>query len=184
MFLDIEERWNKGRFGKEWEDCTDLKKRENWDTGAMLGKEKIFEVRKYYDDVTFINEFFTQEFCDKYEFFEWQHYPNGETRIENRDADKIRRKLVQRHLNGGLPEIRLMDPNHRGRGEMFLQHGWDGRGLYDPYVREVLSSLHYLWGKNISLATQNYNGDEVVYSCSGPTAEAVSLTTRETYEKR
>ena len=68
--LDIEERWNKGQFGSEWENCKDLHKKENWDLNLGLGKQKLFEVRKYYNDVTFINEFLTQEFCDKFEFFE------------------------------------------------------------------------------------------------------------------
>ena len=28
---DIEERWNKGRFGKDYEECDDLILKKNWD---------------------------------------------------------------------------------------------------------------------------------------------------------
>ena len=28
LFRDIEERWNKGQFGKEWEECDDLSAQE------------------------------------------------------------------------------------------------------------------------------------------------------------
>src|SRR5262249_20338442 len=31
LFRDIEDRWNKGRFGKEWDECDDLRARRAWD---------------------------------------------------------------------------------------------------------------------------------------------------------
>src|SRR5581483_11930339 len=63
LLLDIEERWNKGQFGKEYEDCEDAYKKAHWDKKLGLGHEKVFEVGEFYDDVTLISEFFTQEFC-------------------------------------------------------------------------------------------------------------------------
>jgi stage V sporulation protein R len=85
LLSDIRNRWNKGQFGTDWDECTDIRKKEAWDTKAGLGKEKIFEVRKYYDDLTLIHEFFTEDFCREQEYFHWQHYPNGEFKLENRD---------------------------------------------------------------------------------------------------
>jgi stage V sporulation protein R len=185
LLLDIEERWNKGQFGQEWEDCKDLREKENWDKNLGLGKQKVFEVRKYYDDLTFIHEFFTQDFCDKFEFFEWRHYPNGEYRIETRDAKRIKRKLLQRHLNGGLPDIRLVDPNHRGRGWLLLQHQWDGRLIHEPYTREVMASLYYLWGREVILATKDKDDQEVVFVCVGTDADKdIALITRQEYESK
>jgi hypothetical protein len=34
LYRDIEDRWNKGRFGKEYEDCEDIERRRSWDTEA------------------------------------------------------------------------------------------------------------------------------------------------------
>jgi stage V sporulation protein R len=187
LFLDVEERWNKGQFGTAYEECKDMKQKEDWDTKAGLGKEKIFEVRKYYNDVTFINEFFTQDFCNKFEYFEYKHYPNGEWKIEGRDAKVIKRKLLQKHVNGGLPDIRIADPNHRNKNYFLLQHyrsELDDRVLYDPYVRAVMTSIYYLWGKDVMLATTDKNNDEFVYVCMGTNPEKdVALLTREDYEK-
>jgi stage V sporulation protein R len=59
LYRDIEERWNKGRFGKEWDECDDLRTRRAWDKNLGLGREKVFEVRKHYNDVTFIDTFLT-----------------------------------------------------------------------------------------------------------------------------
>ena len=59
LYRNIEERWNKGQFGQEWEECDDLDVKKNWDLRLGLGTQKIFEVRALYNDVTFIDEFLT-----------------------------------------------------------------------------------------------------------------------------
>lgn len=179
LFLDIEERWNKGQFGTDWEDCEDVKEKENWDKKLNLGHEKVFEVRKFYNDLTFIMEFFTAEFCEKYEFFEWKKYPNGEYKIENRDHKKIKKKLIQRYTNGGLPEIYLTDFNHKGKGILFLEHKSDGRPLYDPYIRPVIQSLRYLWKNDVCLSTKTTDGSELIYRCLGE--DTIDVVEREQY---
>lgn len=185
LFLDVEERWNKGMFGTAYEECKDIQKKENWDLNLGLGKEKIFEVREFYDDFTFINEFFTQEFCDRFEFFEWKRYPNGEYKIESRDHKKIKKKLLQSKLNGGLPDIRIADPNHRNKNWLLLQHYWDGRLLHEPYAREVLTSLYYFWGKEVVLATRDLDGVEGVFVCVGTDPEKdIVLMPRTEYEEK
>ena len=181
LFCDIEERWNKGKFGDEWEDCADIRAKEDWDMGLGLGNEKVFEVRRLYNDLTFIAEFFTPEFCEKYEFFEWKKYPNGEYKIESKDPHKIKAKLMARYANGGLPEIRLVDPNHKGKGIMFLQHNWTGRPLHDAYIGPVLESLRKLWKNDICLATKNTSGSEIIYRCKGDDCD-VDVVSRNFYE--
>ena len=63
LYRDIEDRWNKGKFGREWDECDDMDRRESWDRDLGQGREKIFQVRKLYNDVTFIDEFLTEEFA-------------------------------------------------------------------------------------------------------------------------
>ena len=70
---------------------------------------------------------------------------------------------MARHINGGLPSIKLMEPNYAGRGIMMLQHESDGRSLYDPYIGDVLQSLRAIWGNDIILATADDNGKEKIY---------------------
>ncbi len=178
LLMDIRERWDKGRFGQEYEECTDLHKKENWDIPTNLGKEKIFEVRKYYDDLTLIHEFFTEDFCRKQEYFHWKKYPNGEIRLENRDYKKIKNTLMRRHLNGGLPDIKLTEPNYDGRGIMMLQHESDGRGLYEPYIGDVLCSLRAIWNNDVMLATNDDKNKERIYYCDGNTPNFVQSIDR------
>lgn len=184
LFLDIEDRWNKGQFGPEWDDCTNQKDRENWDKNLGLGLQKCFEVRKCYNDVMALHEFFTQEFCDKNEFFDWKLYPNGEYRIESRDVNVIRRKLIQKYSNGHLPDVRLTDSNHLGRGWFLIEHQWDGRMLFDSYVRHTLVSLYTIWQNVIILASRTDDGQEFVYFCESTNHKDVVTLTREEYEKR
>src|SRR6516162_466189 len=69
LLRDIEERWNKGQFGPEWEHCDDAEARRNWDMRLGLGRQKIFEVRRVHTDVTFIDTFLTIEFCKRHNLF-------------------------------------------------------------------------------------------------------------------
>jgi stage V sporulation protein R len=184
LFLDIEERWNKGRFGKEYEECENSVEKERWDKNLGLGKEKIFEIWKYYDDVNLINEFFTPEFCNKHEFFEWEKNPVGEYVVSSKDPIKIKRKLMQRHLNRGLPEIKLIDPNHKNKGYYLLEHSWDGRQLYKPYVSEVLSAIYTLTGKPVMLCTKNKNEEDIVFVAPTKKPDDLQVYRKEEYFKK
>lgn len=169
LFLYIEDKWNKGRFGREYDECEDNQIKEKWDKKLGLGHEKVFEVRANYNDVMMISEFFDQEFCDKYEFYEWKKFPSNEPGVESeykivsRDAKRIKKMLIQRYLNGGLPDIRLVDPNGRGKGIMVWEHQWDGRTLLPKYTTEVIKNAAKLWGRPVALITRNKNADEVIY---------------------
>ena len=131
-----------------------------------------------------ISEFFTRELCERKEFFEYRKFPNGEWKIINRDFDSIKANLLKKYLNGGLPDIRLTDPNHLGKGWFFLQHYADGRPLYDKYVREVLPSIYRLWRNVVVVATKNMDDTEFVYICDGPNPEKdIHVMERKDYEK-
>jgi stage V sporulation protein R len=183
LFMDIEERWNKGKFGEEWESCSDIMEKEKWDKKLGLGKEKIFEVRKYYNDYMFINEFFTEEFCNKYEFFEWEKNATGEYVITSRDYKPIKKKLLRRFLNGGNPEVKLVDPNFLGKGFLLLQHEWDGRELYLPYLKSVLASIRSIWNDMVILATRNKDGEETIWTTDSDNEDEVESVSRAEFEK-
>lgn len=183
LLLDIEDRWNRGKFGPEYENCTDMQELANWDKKLGLGEEKVFEVRKYYNDFTLIQEFFTEEFCREKEFFEYQRFPNGEYKIVNRDFKSIKQKLLRKYLNGGLPDIRLTDPNHLGKGWFLMQHYPDGRPLHDKSARETITSVNKVWGQPVVLCTKNAEGMEYIYFCDGGNPEFdVAVMSREEYE--
>jgi stage V sporulation protein R len=185
ILMDIEDRWNKGKFGPEWEACDNMQERENWDKKLGLGMEKVFEVRKNYNDYTLITEFFTPELCEKLQYYHSRMMNTGEEKIVDRDFKEIKELLQKKYCNGGLPDIRLTDPNHQNKGWMMLQHYDTGFPLYDRYARETLTSLWTIWQNIVVVSTKNSQDDsEYLYICNGPDPkDDVHTMTREQYEK-
>ena len=154
LFNDIKERWDKGQHGKEWEECDDMEKKASWDTGDNKGMEKIFEVREMYNDYTFINEFFTRDFCEKYEFFEYGlNRDTNMYEIISRDYDKIKQKLLKRHENGGRPVITLENLKYKNGKEILLRHHYNKLPLDSKYVESTLKMLYTVVNTPISIKT-------------------------------
>lgn len=176
MFMDIEERYNKGKFGREYEECEDVQAKEKWDKKLGLGHEKIFEVRKHYNDLTAISEFVTQPFVDKYQLYKWERFPDGTYKIVSKDAADIRRTLLKQHMNGGSPDIRLTDPNHQGKGIMLIEHKWDGRILHPSKTKRTLAALAGLWTRPVHLYTKDKDGNELIYKAGDDDQSKVEQT--------
>ena len=169
LFRDIEDRWNKGRFGKEWEECDDLREKNAWDRGMDLGREKIFEVRRVYNDVSFIDEFFTAEFCVSNKLFTWAWKErSGEIILDSRDFRKIKHELLEQLTNFGQPVIEVVDANHGNRGELKLRQRDEDRDLDLGYAEDVLSNLAALWKRPVGILTHK-DGKEQVWTHDGKT---------------
>jgi stage V sporulation protein R len=154
LFRSIEERWNKGQFGREWEECDDLDVKKNWDLRLGLGRQKIFEVRSLYTDVTFIDEFLTEEFAIEHKLFTF-NYSNRNERyeIESREFRAVKEKLLAQLTNFGNPVICVEDANFENRGELLLRHDHRGVDLRADYARETLQALVRVWRRPVCLAT-------------------------------
>ena len=173
LFRDIERRWNMGRFGAEWDRCENLQVRDAWDKKLGLGKSKIFEVRRLYNDVTFIDEFFTLDFCRDQKFFTFQeNRRTGRLEIESREFEKIKTQLLSALTNFGQPFIYVVDANYLNRGELLLGHRHEGTDLKLDYARDTLRALERTWRRPTSILTIvddkpkriRYDGSEVTIS--------------------
>ena len=154
LFRDIEDRWNKGRFGKEYDDCDDLARRRDWDTCAGLGRQKIFEVRKIHNDLTFIDEFLTLDFVRQYKLFSFGYNPSSDAyEIESREFPKVKQQLLFSLTNVGRPLIAVRDGNYKNRGELYLEHTFNGVELKINYAHDTLVNLHALWCRPVHIET-------------------------------
>lgn len=152
LLRDIEERWNKGRFGKEYDECESIEQRRAWDTGLGKGLETIFEVRRVHNDVTFIDEFLTPEFVDRYKLYHYRQDPaTGRMVVVNRDFKKIKQTLLFMLTNHGQPYIYVVDGNYANRGELYLAHKHIGVDLDIKYATECLKNLCKLWRRPVHL---------------------------------
>ena len=46
-----------------------------------------------------------------------------------------------------------------------LEHTFEGRPLHEPYVRDVLVGLRFIWGNDVFLSTKGHDGTDVVFEC-------------------
>jgi len=154
LLRDIENRWNTGRFGKEYDDCDDLEKKRKWNTHLGKGREKIFEVRRVHNDITFIDTFLTPEFCVEHNLFSyaWQEQ-SGQYFIESREFAKIKQRLLFSLTNFGKPWIFVVDGNYRNRGELLLKHQHAGVDLRMDQAADTLANIQFIWGRPVHLAT-------------------------------
>jgi stage V sporulation protein R len=154
LFRDIEERWNRGQFGSDWEECDDWQVRQQWDKQLGLGRKKIFEVRQSHNDVTFIDTFLTPEFCARHKMFSFAYNESTENyEIASREFAKVKQQLLNSLTNHGRPFIYIVDANYRNRGELYLQHKFQGIELKQDYARDSLQNLHKLWARPVHIET-------------------------------
>ncbi|QDT44258.1 SpoVR family protein [Gimesia alba] len=154
LLKDIEERWNKGQFGPEYEDCTDMFEKERWDKDLGLGREKIFEVRRIHNDITFIDTFLTPEFCYKNRMFSFAFNDSNKTyEIQSREFEQIKQQLLNSLSNHGRPVIYVQDANYKNRGELYLEHEYLGVELKLDYAQDTLVNLHRIWKRPVNIET-------------------------------
>lgn len=176
LFRDIEQRWNKGQFGKEWDECDDLGAKKRWDKKVGKGREKIFEVRKHYNDVTFIDEFLTEDFCVEHRMFVYKHNKRtGQFEVDTRDFKAIKKKLLFQLTNFGQPIISVVDANHNNRGELLLTHLFEGVEMQPDYMEATMKNLYALWTRPVAVATV-LDGDPKIVTFDGSEFKSQSLS--------
>jgi stage V sporulation protein R len=154
LLRDIEERWDKGKFGKEYEECEDIRVKRSWDKKLGLGRQKLFEVRKLYNDVTFIDEFLTPEFVMEQMLFTYDYNSHHDLyEITSREFPNIKEKMLFQLTNFGQPFICVEDGNYGNRGELYLKHRHEGIDLKYDYASDTMRHLHKIWTRPIHLET-------------------------------
>lgn len=155
LFRDIEDRWNRGKFGPAYEACDDAEERAHWDRHLGLGREKIFQVRKIYNDVTFVDEFVNAEFAEAQKLYVYAfNQATGRYEIVDRDYRKVKDQLLASLTNFGNPIIQVVDANYGNRGELYLYHDWAGVDLQFDWALETLRNLQAMWKRPVHLETR------------------------------
>ena len=171
LWRDIEYRWDKGMFGKDYVECTDMGEKGNWDKKTGLGRQKIFDIRRTHNDITFIDEFFTQDFCHRQQLFTYSY--NGRTgrfEIDGREFEQVKERLLGGLTNCGQPIIEVVGGNFNNRGELHLRHIHQGIDLDVNHATDTMRNLHAIWQRPVRLSTLVADQDKetaVMYSYDG-----------------
>ncbi len=186
---DIKERWDKGRFGRDFDECVDANEKTCWDKKLGLGNKKLFEVRDAYSDMNFLEEFLTKDLIDKIQL--WFYQPvldkNGNVvrdkegrvilEVASRDWVRIKKLLRLNMVNFGFPYITIEDGKYQD-GWLYLKHHWEGIGLDKEYREATIAHIYYFWKKPVCIETvevimseyypsQLASIDRVVYTFDG-----------------
>lgn len=172
LFRDIEDRWNRGAFGPEYQECDDMRARQEWDKQLGLGREKVFEVRRIYNDIGFIDEFLTEDFARQHKLFTFDYNDvTDQYEITGREFQEIKRRLLFQLTNFGHPLIDVVDGNYENRGELYLLHRYEGTDLDIPYAQATLRNLNTIWGRPVHIETIVDNKVKMLFSF-GPEGDA------------
>jgi stage V sporulation protein R len=154
LYRHVEERWDRGQFGREWDECQDYDAKRSWDMRLGAGREKLFQVRALYNDVTFIDEFLTPEFVAAQRLYTFGYSgKKGAFAIESRQFREVKEKLLFQLTNLGNPIVEVLDANHANRGELLLRHSHQGLDLQKDYAKATLGALVRCWKRPVAVAT-------------------------------
>lgn len=160
IFRDIENRWDTGRFGPEYEAEQDMVKREDWDKKLGQGFSKALAVRRFSDDISFISEYLTPEVVERLNAYTYdpekakdQQEEGTKLHLTSREFLDIQNRLINMFVNGGKPSIAVIDGNYNNSGELLLEHYHD-YDLKKDYAEKTLLNLEALWGKPVHIKTK------------------------------
>ncbi|WP_248930346.1 SpoVR family protein [Paenibacillus hamazuiensis] len=142
IFEDIEKRW----------DNPTSEERERFGRVPGKGREKIFEVREFDSDISFIRNYMTQSLVEELDLYIFEK-KGPEWKITDKSWENIRDQLVFSRVNGGFPYIVVQDGDFLRGGELYLKHLYEGIELDLKYVERTMPYIYKLWGKNVHLET-------------------------------
>ncbi|EMA50839.1 SpoVR family protein [Halococcus salifodinae] len=125
------------------------------------GWNRMFEIRESHNDVTFIDEFLTQEFVDDNDYFTYEYtQATRDFRATSTDYEDVKKKLLLQFTNFGKPTITVHDGNYNNRNELLLAHHYNGVMLDVEQAKQTLERVYDLWGRPVNLKTVVKEVDE------------------------
>jgi stage V sporulation protein R len=124
------------------------------DVDRAAGWDRMREIRESHNDVTFLDEFLTQEFVDDNDYFTYEYtHTTQDYRVTSTDYRDVKKKLMLRFTNFGKPTIAVEDGNYDNRNELLLAHQYNGVVLDIQQARQTLERVFQLWGRPVNLKT-------------------------------
>lgn len=154
LLRHVERRWDKGQFGLDYLHCDDPKERAAWDKKTGLGRQKLFEIRKFNNDITFLDQYLDEDFCHETKMFLYDFdRRNNQYVISSRDFSQIKKMLLHQLTNFGQPIMKVIDGNFKNRGELLISHLHEGTDLKHDTALETLKNLYRIWKRPVHVET-------------------------------
>lgn len=142
IFEDIEKRW----------DHPTSHEQERLGRIPGGGRAKMFEVREYDSDTSFIRNYMTKQLVEDLDLYVFEK-KGPDWKITDKSWENIRDQLVFARVNGGSPYLVVKDADHLRTGEIVLKHQYEGIELDLKYMERTLPYVYKLWGRAVHLET-------------------------------
>jgi stage V sporulation protein R len=124
------------------------------DVDPRAGWDRLFEVRETHNDITFIEQFFTQEFVVSEQYFSYEYNHNtDQMEVSSTDVEDVKKKLLLNMTNFGKPAIHVAEKNYQNQRELLLEHDYNGVMLDLQQAEKTLERVFNLWGRPVNLKT-------------------------------
>jgi stage V sporulation protein R len=173
LYEFIEEMAKKGKLSRQYQLIRDIEARKLYDEnrGEDYAREVLFETRRRFDDYQLINFLSDDDFQDFMEsnklFLAGIRLPQDLGRLLRGMAEVyIKSKKAQDYrnfLNKTLyhPPHIVIEEGKAERGELYLNHIYEGRTLVTEYIAPVLVGIEFFNGKPVHLETTEYEGEKL-----------------------
>ncbi|MBN2891512.1 MAG: SpoVR family protein [Bacteroidales bacterium] len=185
----IENHGNLGKFEYDFQKITNIEHRKNYDKKINSGLSAIFDVRRNFNDFTFVNTFVNQDFVEEYNLFVVGKRLNEKTGIieyyiKSRKANDYKQMLIENQYH---PPMISVNTEKTSDKNLYLIHHFEGKQLYKDFVPETMIGIEFLWGNQIQLETteivkqQKANNEtklverKVIYTCKDKKVSKVQL---------
>lgn len=176
----IEELADKGKISHKFQLVSDSEEIKVWNKNTGKGKDAIFEIRKNFTDFMLLNTFIDQGFVAKHDLFVVGKRPNPqrgtiEYYVKSRKAEDYKKTLIDTLYH---PPIITIDENQTNDDQIHLNHIFEGRQLYKPYIADTLIGISYLWGGLSDKVEARLNTTEILKK------KSATKNTKAEYENR
>ena len=163
LWCHIEELYEKGKVSLEYQEETDLEKRENWDKGP--GRAPIESMRHLVSTVTdyeFLRRFLTPALVDEFHLNRIPQRDFVRLGISKReviredkwwvwlDPEPIKEEMLNFFTHFYRPRVYVIDADFEDGG-LLLFHRNDGRRLRANWIQPTLKNVNHIWKNGVFL---------------------------------
>jgi stage V sporulation protein R len=122
------------------------------DIEKRWGRERMWEIREYDNDSSFLRNYLTKELVDEMDLYLYGKQ-GDEWKVAEKDWEKVRDTLCASKVNGGFPVLLVQDGDYLKNGELYIKHAYDGTELDVKYLEKTIPHVYNLWGRTTHLET-------------------------------
>ena len=173
ILVDIETRWDK--MHDEWL-AKDKKGEKPEGSLPLTGRQKLFDVRRTEDDISFVSNYLTTELVEELQLFSYGNpctHPPGQkceqcehVVLTSRERDAVIQSIVEPRYNYNVPQIVVRDVVN---SSLYIEHTDRATTFLDrPFAGKTLAYITELWKHPVYLLTCDEHGKDVTLTGGSP----------------